>query len=442
LTKTAREVSVPETLRQLISRGPVDPSTALNILGELLNALEFAHWRGVIYGDIAPENIVLTSTGQGILAEFGIAHAGDEPALTQAGAAMGTPGYMAPEQISGDPADARTDIFAMGVVAYEVLTGKHPFGASESVSASSVTRNVLYQPPLEIPQVTLAGLPRHIPAALSIALAKDPKGRFPDAISFLDALKVTTVAADVVVSGNPSLPGDDSPRIYRSQRRWKTYSLVGGLAVVALAVFLAAALSGDSGPGCSATATSEVTTSTGQSVPAVAPPTTTTTAAPTTTIPPTTTTIAPTTTTTTTTINTTTTAATPTRSEQTEPQLVYAGDWTTTADGSASGGSFLFANSSGASVTLAFEGTYLAWIAKKSPVYGKAKVTLDNQAPVIVDLYGATTLWQGKAWETGTLPFGAHTLTIEWTGTKNAAATETNVSVDAFDVAGSLTQVP
>ncbi len=432
---------MPETLRQLISRGPVDPSTVLTILGELLNALEFAHWRGVIYGNIAPENIVLTSTGQAILAEFSIAHAGDEPAPTQAGAATGTPGYMAPEQISGHPADARTDIFAMGVVAYEMLTGKHPFGASESASASSITRNILYQPPLEIPEVTLAGLPRHIPAALYIALAKDPKERFPDAISFLDALKVTTVAADPVVSGKPSLPGDDSPRIYRSQRRWKSYSLVGGLAVVALAVFLAAALGGESGPGCSATATSEVTTSTGQSVPAVAPTTTTTTAAPTTTTPTTstTTTVAPTTTTT---ITTTTTAATPTRSEQTEPQLVYAGDWTTTADGSASGGSFLFANSSGASVTLTFEGTYLAWIAKKSPVYGKAKVTLDNEAPVTVDLYSATTLWQEKAWETGTLPFGAHTLKIEWTGTKNAAATETNISVDAFDVAGSLTQVP
>ena len=180
--------------------------------------------------------------------------------------------------------------------------------------------------------------------------------------------------------------------------------------------------------------TSEGTTSTGQSVPAIVPTTTTTSIAPTTT----------TTSTTTSTIitTTTTTTITPTRYEQTDSSLLYTGTWTRTADDSASGGSFLFANSGGASLTVAFEGTYLAWIAKKSPVYGMAKVTLDNQAPVTVDLYSATALWQEKAWETGTLPFGAHTLKIEWTETKNTAATDTNIGVDAFDVAGSLIPVP
>jgi hypothetical protein len=89
-------------------------------------------------------------------------------------------------------------------------------------------------------------------------------------------------------------------------------------------------------------------------------------------------------------------------------------------------------------VMVKFTGTYLAWIAKKSPVYGKAKVTVDGGTPVTVDLYSAGTLWQNKVWDTGTLSAGPHTVKIEWTGTKTAAATDTNISVDAFEVIGTL----
>ena len=93
-------------------------------------------------------------------------------------------------------------------------------------------------------------------------------------------------------------------------------------------------------------------------------------------------------------------------------------------------------------MTVTFNGTYLSWIAKKSPVYGEAKVTLDGGTPVIVDLYSAGALWQQNVWNTDTLPAGSHTLKIEWTGTKDAAASATNISVDAFDVLGTLTQAP
>ena len=90
-----------ETLGQLISRGPVDPSTALSILEQLLDALSFAHSQGVIHGDIRPDTIFLTSGGQVKLAGFGIPHLGGDPALARAGLVTGTPGYMAPEQVSG-----------------------------------------------------------------------------------------------------------------------------------------------------------------------------------------------------------------------------------------------------------------------------------------------------------------------------------------------------
>ena len=97
------------------------------------------------------------------------------------------------------------------------------------------------------------------------------------------------------------------------------------------------------------------------------------------------------------------------RYQQSNADLLYAGIWKTTSTASASGGSFAYANATGASVTIHFTGTELAWIAKKSPVYGKATVTLDGGSPVTVDLYSASVLWQQQVWSTGILTErGAH----------------------------------
>ena len=90
------------------------------------------------------------------------------------------------------------------------------------------------------------------------------------------------------------------------------------------------------------------------------------------------------------------------------------------------------------SVTATFNGTYLAWLAKKSPFYGKTKVTVDGGDPVTVDLYSATTLYEQKAWSTGPLASGKHTVKIQWTGIKNTSATATNIDLDGVDVIGSL----
>ena len=126
------------------------------------------------------------------------------------------------------------------------------------------------------------------------------------------------------------------------------------------------------------------------------------------------------------------------RSEQANDGLAYSGDWTVSQAGAASADSFRFAGAKGASLTITFRGTYLAWIAKKSPVYGIAKVSVDGKAPVAVDLYSRQTLWRQKVWATGILSAGTHTVRIYWTGNKNAAATATNIGVDAFDIVGSV----
>ncbi len=125
--------------------------------------------------------------------------------------------------------------------------------------------------------------------------------------------------------------------------------------------------------------------------------------------------------------------------QQADPALVYAGAWVVQADAGASGGSFRYADTTGSSCTVTFNGTYLAWLAKKSVHYGQAKVTLDGVDRGLVDLYNATEKFV-TVWETGTLAAGTHTLKIEWTGKKNPLADDYNISVDAFKVAGVLTQ--
>ena len=131
-------------------------------------------------------------------------------------------------------------------------------------------------------------------------------------------------------------------------------------------------------------------------------------------------------------------AAQPVRYEQGDGHFVYAGSWTNSNTAAASAGSFRFSNTAGSSVTVTFVGSYLSWLAKKSPVYGQARVTLDGGAPVTVDLYNASEIYEQKVWETGVLVPGTHTVKIEWTGTKRAAATDTNIGVDAFDIIGVL----
>jgi Peptidase family M28 len=134
-------------------------------------------------------------------------------------------------------------------------------------------------------------------------------------------------------------------------------------------------------------------------------------------------------------------AATIARYQQNASQFGYTGTWTAVSNTAASNGSFRYANASGASVTVTFDGTYLAWIAKKGPTYGIARVTLDGRQTFTVDLYSRGAAYQQTVWKTDVLSPGLHTVTIEWTGTKNALATNTNIGLDAIDLAGSAMAV-
>jgi hypothetical protein len=132
------------------------------------------------------------------------------------------------------------------------------------------------------------------------------------------------------------------------------------------------------------------------------------------------------------------TAPKPLTFQQGSALLAYVGPWTVTRTTSASGGSYRFSGSPGASFTAQFRGAYLALLAKTGPGYGQARVTLDDAEPVLVDLYSRSTLYRQKVWNTGLLDPGIHTLKVEWTGLKNAAATSTDVNIDALQILGGL----
>jgi PKD repeat protein len=134
--------------------------------------------------------------------------------------------------------------------------------------------------------------------------------------------------------------------------------------------------------------------------------------------------------------------ALPTRYEQTSTLLAYQGSWSTGTSTSYSGKSYKYTSSASACVTIAFSGTRLDWIAKKAPGCGLARVSLDSNPAVTVDLYNAATLYKQTVWSSGPLPDGAHLVRIEFTATKNAKATGTAVNLDALDVVGTLTKAP
>ena len=155
-------------------------------------ALDYAHRRGVVHRDVKPENILL-SGGEALVADFGIAKAvsaAGDANLTQAGAAIGTPAYMSPEQIAGDPdVDGRSDIYSLGCVLYEMLTGEPPF-TGPTPQAIMAKRFTATAPSIRVHRRRRRPVPDAVAAAVSRAMARAPEDRFATAAEFAAALTV------------------------------------------------------------------------------------------------------------------------------------------------------------------------------------------------------------------------------------------------------------
>lgn len=176
------------SLRQLIdTSGKLPVAVALTIGKQLCRALEVAHADGIIHRDIKPQNIVVDPSGFLKVMDFGIARLANPPqgkGLTEAGVSIGTPDYMSPEQLSGVELDARSDLYAVGIVLFECLTGRVPYLADTPWAL--VAKHIEEDPPN--PRVLNADVPEALAALILKAMAKDPAQRFASAAEMHDAL--------------------------------------------------------------------------------------------------------------------------------------------------------------------------------------------------------------------------------------------------------------
>ncbi|MDI9634665.1 serine/threonine-protein kinase [Kamptonema cortianum] len=170
------------TLRkELENEGFIDPPKAVEIAIEVLKALSFAHKNGVVHRDVKPENIQLLENGAIKLTDFGIARLTFEPNITMDGQVFGTPSYMSPEQINGKEIDARSDIFSIGVVLYEMISGTKPFSGDSVVS---ITYAIMNREPAQPPQAN-----HTLWQVIQKALDKSPALRYDSAEDMMADLK-------------------------------------------------------------------------------------------------------------------------------------------------------------------------------------------------------------------------------------------------------------
>ena len=179
-----------ETLADRLRRdGPMPPAEAVAVAVDIARALAAAHERGLIHRDIKPGNVMLLPDGRVKVVDFGIARAAGSDTLTNTGVVLGSTAYLSPEQASGQPVDERADLYALGCVLYEMLTGHVPFSADTPIA--TMYRHVNEDPP---PPSTFAPVPSELEDIVMRALEKDPKRRFASASELEAALLAVPLA--------------------------------------------------------------------------------------------------------------------------------------------------------------------------------------------------------------------------------------------------------
>ena len=224
----------------LRERGPLPPHEATTVAAQVAGALHYAHEAGIVHRDVKPANILICPDGRVKVADFGIAKAALPDAsladfdLTGTGMVVGTAKYLSPEQFEGNPVDRRSDVYALGVVLYEMLCGRPPFagGSDMAIGMQHVDKKPLS------PRQVRAGIPRPLEAVVMKAMAKSPDARYPTAAAFQSALLSVDLRSDDAV---PMIVREDTPprgvpvqTFAQSERSW----LVPTVLIVVVAVTL------------------------------------------------------------------------------------------------------------------------------------------------------------------------------------------------------------
>ena len=223
------------SLEHLLSNNPaLDRAWVLDILAQIAVALDYAHKSGVVHRDIKPANILVRSDGRVKIADFGIAKIAASAAtgMTGAGVSIGSPAYMSPEQIQASEIDGRSDQFALGTIAFQMLAGRMPF---KGTTAHTLMFQIVMADPFE-PQPGDVPVSPEVRAVLSRALAKNPRDRFPDCASFIQALTGAQVP-------RPSAPAVSTAKfepvaalapVPKPSKSWMFAPIAGAVMTVAL----------------------------------------------------------------------------------------------------------------------------------------------------------------------------------------------------------------
>jgi serine/threonine-protein kinase len=229
------ELITGESLRQLLQKGLIPQVRALEIVEGILQALEYSHKEGIVHRDIKPGNIMITDSGDIKVMDFGIARATDDigATMTNTWNVVGTAQYLSPEQATGEMADGRSDLYSLGCLMYELLTGRPPFTGDTPVS-------IAYQhvsSPITPASQVKPGLSTDIDRMLEVVLSKDPNNRYQDATAMLADLQR-------VIKGEPVTT--KIQKVFPRRKLISTMSaIVAGVVLVSAGVFFS---SGSSTP--------------------------------------------------------------------------------------------------------------------------------------------------------------------------------------------------
>jgi predicted Ser/Thr protein kinase len=231
-----------ENLKELVVRkGRLAVRDALEIALEVAQGLAFAHEHGLVHRDVKPQNVLLNGDGRAKVTDFGIARSLDvEHGVTQTGTVLGTSNYIAPEQASGQHVDAHTDVYSLGIVLYEMLTGEVPFPGENFVA---VAMKHIQEPSPNVLDVR-GDVPLQVAEMVDRALEKDPEHRFPTMNAFAAEIEASLAELDRGEDGAVTMVVPAAQRLQRQKHRKPVSNLplliglLGALAIAAVVVGL------------------------------------------------------------------------------------------------------------------------------------------------------------------------------------------------------------